>query len=54
MKIVYNWLKEYVDSKATAAELRARLSLTGTPVDAIEETAATIMKLLARRHGMPE
>jgi phenylalanyl-tRNA synthetase beta chain len=40
MKIVYNWLKEYVDAKATAAELRARLSLAGTPVDAIEESAA--------------
>src|SRR6202142_948008 len=40
MKIVYNWLKEYVDAKATPAELRARLSLAGTPVDAIEESAA--------------
>jgi phenylalanyl-tRNA synthetase beta chain len=40
MKVVYNWLKEYVDAKATPAELRARLSLAGTPVDAIEESAA--------------
>jgi phenylalanyl-tRNA synthetase beta chain len=40
MKVVYNWLKEYVDAKAPAAELRARLSLAGTPVDAIEESAA--------------
>jgi|HubBroStandDraft_6_1064221.scaffolds.fasta_scaffold00102_22 phenylalanyl-tRNA synthetase beta chain len=40
MKIVYNWLKEYVDAKASAADLRARLSLAGTPVDAIEETVA--------------
>src|ERR1700690_4198282 len=40
MKIVYNWLKEYVDAKATPGELRARLSLAGTPVDAIEEGPA--------------
>jgi phenylalanyl-tRNA synthetase beta chain len=40
MKIVYNWLKEYVEAKAPAAEVRARLSLAGLPIDSIEETAA--------------
>src|ERR1700683_608891 len=40
MKIVYNWLKEYVEAKVPATDLRARLSLTGTPVDSIEESAA--------------
>jgi phenylalanyl-tRNA synthetase beta chain len=40
MKVVYNWLKEFVDVTASPAELRARLSLAGVAVDSIEETAA--------------
>ncbi len=40
MKIVYNWLKEFVEATAPAAELRARLSLAGIAIDSIEETAA--------------
>jgi phenylalanyl-tRNA synthetase beta chain len=40
MKIVYNWLKEFVDATAPAAELRSRLSLAGMAVDSIEESAA--------------
>src|SRR6202167_1657960 len=40
MKIVYNWLKEFVDATAPPAELRSRLSLAGVAVDAIEESAA--------------
>ena len=40
MKILYDWLKEFVDVKAPAAEVRSRLSLSGTAVDAVEETAA--------------
>src|SRR5271155_1093288 len=40
MKIVYNWLKEFVDATAPAAELRSRLSLAGVSVDSIEESAA--------------
>jgi phenylalanyl-tRNA synthetase beta chain len=40
MKIVYSWLKEFAPVTATAAELRARLSMAGIPVDAIEESAA--------------
>lgn len=40
MKILYNWLKEFTDVNATAAELRARLSMAGTSVDSVEETAA--------------
>jgi phenylalanyl-tRNA synthetase beta chain len=39
MKVVYNWLKEFVDVTASPADLRARLSLVGVAVDAIEETA---------------
>lgn len=38
MKVLFNWLKEFVDIKATPAEVRARLSLSGTAVDALEET----------------
>jgi phenylalanyl-tRNA synthetase beta chain len=40
MKVVYNWLKEFVDVTATPADLRARLSLAGVAVDSIEESAA--------------
>jgi phenylalanyl-tRNA synthetase beta chain len=40
MKIVYNWLKQFVDVTASPADLRARLSLAGIAVDSIEETAA--------------
>ncbi len=40
MKIVYNWLKEFVDATAPAAELRSRLSLAGMAVDSIEGSAA--------------
>src|SRR5690242_14027086 len=40
MKIVYNWLKEFVDVVAPATELRSRLSLAGVAIDSIEESGA--------------
>ena len=40
MKVVYNWLKEFVDITVPAAELRSRLSLAGVAIDAIEDTPA--------------
>jgi phenylalanyl-tRNA synthetase beta chain len=40
MKILYDWLKEFVDVKASAAELRSRLSLSGTAIDSVEESPA--------------
>jgi phenylalanyl-tRNA synthetase beta chain len=40
MKILYNWLKEFVDLTATPEELRTRLSLSGTAIEALEHTAA--------------
>jgi phenylalanyl-tRNA synthetase beta chain len=40
MKVLYNWLKEFVDVRAPAADLRARLSLCGIAVDSVEESAA--------------
>jgi len=40
MKVVYNWLKEFVDAKASAAELGTRLSLCGVAIDSVEETSA--------------
>ncbi|HKQ88612.1 MAG TPA: phenylalanine--tRNA ligase subunit beta [Candidatus Acidoferrales bacterium] len=39
MKIVYNWLKEFVGVTAPAAELRSRLSLAGVAIDSIDESA---------------
>src|ERR1700730_12437701 len=40
MKVLYNWLKEFVDLKASPEDLRAGLSLSGTAVEALEQTAA--------------
>jgi phenylalanyl-tRNA synthetase beta chain len=40
MKVLYNWLKEFVDLAATPEDLRTRLSLSGTAVEALEQTAA--------------
>ncbi len=40
MKVLYNWLKEFVDAPAAAAELRSRLSLAGIAIDSIEDTPA--------------
>ncbi len=40
MKVIYNWLKEFVDVTAPAPELRSRLSLAGVAIDSVEETAA--------------
>ncbi len=40
MKVLYNWLKEFAELTAAPEELRTRLSLTGTAVEALEQTAA--------------
>jgi phenylalanyl-tRNA synthetase beta chain len=40
MKLLYNWLKEFVDATAAPADLRARLSLCGTAIDSVEDSAA--------------
>lgn len=40
MKVVYNWLKQFVDMTASPGDLRTRLSLAGIAVDSIEETSA--------------
>src|SRR5258707_14107373 len=40
MKVLYNWLKEFADLTAAPEELRTRLSLSGTAVEALEQTAA--------------
>jgi phenylalanyl-tRNA synthetase beta chain len=36
MKIAYNWLKDFVDVKATPDELASRLALSGTNISGIE------------------
>jgi phenylalanyl-tRNA synthetase beta chain len=36
MKVVYNWLKEFVDVPASSEELASRLALTGTNVGGVE------------------
>ena len=40
MKVLYNWLKEFVDLTAPAPDLRARLSLAGVAIDSLEDSAA--------------
>jgi phenylalanyl-tRNA synthetase beta chain len=40
MKVLYNWLKEFVDVAAPPAEVRSRLSLAGISVDAIDDSPA--------------
>src|SRR5580704_9683303 len=40
MKVLYDWLKEFVEVSLPPAELRDRLSLTGTAVEGLEDTPA--------------
>jgi len=40
MKVLYTWLKDFVDTSATPAELKDRLSMAGLAVDAVEDSAA--------------
>ncbi len=40
MKVLYDWLKEFTDLTATPKDLRARLSLSGTSVEALEQGPA--------------
>ena len=40
MKVLYNWLKEFVPLTAAPEDLRTRLSLSGTAVEALEQTVA--------------
>lgn len=40
MKVLYKWLKEFVELTAAPEELRTRLSLSGTAVEALEQTIA--------------
>src|ERR1700722_8361805 len=40
MKVVYKWLKEFVDAKARAAGLGTRPSLSGVAIDSVEGTPA--------------
>lgn len=40
MKVLYNWLKEFVDVDASAADLHARLSLRGIAIDSLEDSPA--------------
>ena len=37
MKVVYNWLKDFVDIAATPGELASRLALSGTNIGSVEQ-----------------
>src|SRR6202790_1867160 len=38
MKVLYNWLKEFVELASPQEKLRTPLSLSGTSVEALEQT----------------
>ncbi|HLE37405.1 MAG TPA: phenylalanine--tRNA ligase beta subunit-related protein, partial [Candidatus Acidoferrales bacterium] len=40
MKVLYTWLKDFVETSASPAELKDRLSMAGLAVDAVEDSAA--------------
>ncbi len=40
MKVLYDWLKEFVDVTSRPPSCASRLSLTGTAVEGLEETPA--------------
>jgi phenylalanyl-tRNA synthetase beta chain len=40
MKVLYNWLAEFVDLAASPEELAARFALSGVPVESLEDSAA--------------
>lgn len=40
MKVLYNWLKEFVDVATPATELASRLSLAGVAIDSVEDSPA--------------
>lgn len=40
MKVLYNLLREFVDAKAPAPEIRTRLSLAGVAIDSVDDSAA--------------
>jgi phenylalanyl-tRNA synthetase beta chain len=40
MKLLYEWLREFVDVAAPASDLRTRLALSGLAIDSIDESAA--------------
>ena len=37
MKVVYNWLKEFVDVTASAEEIASRIALSGTNIGGVEK-----------------
>src|SRR5215472_18027372 len=37
MKVSYNWLKEFVDARASPEEVAARLALSGTNIASVEK-----------------
>src|SRR6202012_776455 len=39
MKVVYNWLKDFVDVQATPDDLASRLALSGTNIGGVEKGA---------------
>ncbi|MGH9817364.1 MAG: phenylalanine--tRNA ligase subunit beta, partial [Candidatus Acidiferrales bacterium] len=40
MKILYNWLKEWIDAGGSADEVRQRLSAAGIVVDTVDDSPA--------------
>jgi len=57
MKVVYNWLKDFVDVTAPPQELASRLALSGTNIAGVEDgpapTALTAWDTSASREKWP-
>ena len=53
MKVLYNWLKEFVDVTAPAADLRTRLSLAGVAIDSLEDSRPARCSMRKSRRIVP-
>src|SRR6266851_1826709 len=55
MKVVYNWLKDFVDVTSTPQELASRLALSGTNIAGVENGAhgAVIDREVAAIYKLP-
>ena len=54
MKVLYNWLREFVDVTAPAADLRARLALAGTDADRRGVEVSTAEQRLGRAERLAD
>src|SRR6266436_1217144 len=54
MKVVYNWLKDFVDVTATPQELASRLALSGTNIAGVANGAHGAVTGAGVSHNRPD